>query len=92
MQSAEIGTYGNSSLPAFCMLALVDPLDLGPILAEVQSLAGMNFCSDCFMKVVVCDDPVLIVVEHVEHAFELLVCEIQTPMLEVESKFILCNG
>lgn len=83
MQLAEI-PITLCRLPAFIVFALANPHHVGLVLSEVESFPWVDFRANCFVKVLIRDLPVLVVVEFVEDVLELFFCQVKAPVLEIE--------
>jgi len=88
---AEVG-LALGVLPALLLLAAVHLFRLLQVLPEVQTLRRVDLAPHSQLEVLVGDLPILVQVELVEQVLELLVGEVQPPMLEVEPELFRQNG
>jgi len=84
MQRAVLGIT-LSGLPALLMLAAVDAKGRRLVLSEVKSLRWVNLAAHCQLEVLVRNFSVFVKVELIEDQLELLVVDLQAPVLEVKS-------
>ena len=81
-----------SPLPTLIVLATVNPKHLRLVLSEVESFSWVNLATDGCLEVFIRNFPVLISIKLVKQVLELLVCESQAPVLEVEPQLFRCDG
>jgi hypothetical protein len=89
MQRTEIAAQSLSGLPALGMLTLIDPHHVRFVLPEVQRLPRVYLVADRLMKVHVADLAVAVHIELVEDVLELLLSQVQAPVLQVEPQLVL---
>ena len=91
MHETEIGlTLGWR--PAARMLTLLVSGELLFVLSEVKRLARVNLVANTFHKVVVRNLLILVDVEVVENGVDLSLADRESPMFQVEKKFIFVNA
>ena len=72
-------------LPTLIMLTGINLILLWFILSEIQTLSRVNLTPYCQLEIFVGDLSVTVQVEFFEKVLELVICQVQAPVFEVES-------